>query len=161
MGVKIEVDTRQAETKSAALAEARRLMPNTIELAIEEGMLPMFDELKTYPPQGAPANPKKVYERGKGMKYVPTGKIYKLTSEVYGKQTFKTGSYRDQAFGKIEQPSSYAEHVRGNLTDHPEPAWMHKGIWKSLVSIVKVHLPRIFAILDKRVQEILNRANNK
>ena len=108
------------------------------------------------PDQAPPRNPKRRYVRGSGMMYVPTGKIYRNTSQQYSKSislqvTQPTGTSVE---GKIDFGATYSGYLRGFYGNNLNvPAWMHIDTWDSTNTIVERNLPTVAARLNAAVSD--------
>lgn len=140
----------------ADVKSSRAGIPSAIYVAVSASLKEIQTEIAKYPPQKAPADPKRIYIRGKGMKYIPTGRIQK-TSEQYGKTTtIRVLREGNNIVGFVNSKASYASYIRGEL-DGKGQAWMHVGVWPTLKSIVDEQTPLIKVRVDVAVQDYLKR----
>lgn len=145
-----------------AMREARAKLPPELQLIAAEATLPVLEAVASYPPQPAPKNEDYVYMRGQGTKYMPTGKIYKLSSQQYGKTAHQfTRSDGKDIIAGVATPATYSLYLRGDVDPgskfYDRPAYMHKGIWETLVNIVTRLLPLIQNKVNTRIQAFIRR----
>lgn len=144
---------------------ARQGLHPEVQVIAAEATLPLLEAVASYPGQPAPRNEKYVYLRGQGTKYVPTGKVY-LTSQQYGKTAHQfTRREGDDVVAGVGMPATYAVYLRGDIDTsskyYDRPAWMHKGVWETLVSIVNRLLPNIRIRFDMRIADFLRKIGGK
>lgn len=145
-----------------AMQATAKGLPSEVRLAAAEATEPILEAVALYPPQQPPANANYVYMRGQGTKYVPTGKIYKLTSQQYGKTAhqFLRSEGRDIVAG-VATPATYSIYLRGSMDAgskyYGRSARTHNGVWETLVAIVNRLLPTINRRLINRINEALDR----
>jgi hypothetical protein len=126
-----------ADTVSNNLSRARTEIPDELAVAGSQGITLIHRAAGSYPSYA-----------GKG-KSERTG--------LYGK-TQTSGVYR-QGSGIVAYHNSPAKHsiwVRGDGLKYPG-AWMHVGVWQSLISILAENLPKIRTIVDAALQRVMNR----
>lgn len=144
-----------------SMRDYKNRLPPEMEVMATEATLPILENVAYYPPQPPPKNEKTVYIRGQGTKYLPTGKVY-LTSQQYGKTAhqFLRREGKDIVAG-VGTPATYSLYLRGDTETsgkyYDRSAYMHKGIWETLVSIVNRLLPNIMLRFNLRVQDFLKR----
>lgn len=158
------MDVQGVEATSRLLSELKTSIPRELAVGMDEAMTPVQNEVVNYPGSRTPTNPRSVYVRGRGTEYTREDGSKKLyaTSERYGATTTK-GVKREgpDIVGYVNSPASYAELLRGTLEPGSErydkPAWMHRGIWKTLKTIRDELLPSITRRLNKRIQDLIAR----
>jgi hypothetical protein len=126
-----------ADKASNGLRRARDEVPAELELAGREGISIIHRRAAGYPAKGSSDS----YER--------TG--------LYGK-TQTSGVWRDGK-GVVAYHNSnrdYSIWVRGDGKKYPG-AWMHVGVWESLITILAESLPKIRSIVDAALQRLMNR----
>ena len=157
MSLSMEVDGD--EETAAFLRAAREGIPVEIRVGMDEGLAVLQNATTEYPPQRPPANPQSVYVRGVGTRR--NGQQY-YSSERYGASQFRgVERYGREIVGYLNMPASYSKYLRGDMEQgsprYNRPAWMHVGVWRTLVEIVNEFLPDIVRRLEKRLQTYFNR----
>lgn len=149
------IDVRGADELSAKLhAFPDELADEIAEIVEFEAMPDFLDAIQDYPPQPAPYNENRVYIRGSGTLYVPTGKLY-ATSQRYDATAYVevTKEGRD-IVGTVKTPATYSIFLRGTTTGRP-PAWMHPA-WESLTQIIARVGPAVLAKLQQRINDFID-----
>lgn len=144
-----------------AMKAAREKLHPEVEVMMAEATLPLLEAVASYPSQPPPKDEKHVYLRGQGTKYVPTGKIY-YTSQQYGKTAHQfTRREGSDVVAGVGMPATYAVYLRGDMDTgskrYNKPAWMHNGVWETLVSIANRLLPNIIVRFDMRIGDFLRK----
>ena len=142
------------EDKIAALGRAPTGIMAEIAGQMTGALSGLRDDMATYPAQPTPANQKYLYVRGRGTMYVPTQKIYKNTSQQFGKQVTLnvTQPAAGQVVGTINAGATYSGYVRGTMEPGlTDPAWMHKGFWVSTIDLVAKWMDTINRRMDVAV----------
>jgi hypothetical protein len=140
----------------ADVKSSRTGIPTAIYMAMAASMAIVARDVKTYPPQKPPRNPKRIYIRGVGTRYLPTKKTYR-TSERYGATTVYRVLREDNAVvGYVNSKASYANWLRGTLERMHEQADQHTN-WETLREIADRNMPLIVARVNVAVTDYLKR----
>lgn len=113
-------------------------LPHTVSGGMNEAVKPIHRATAAYAPQ-------------RNSSHKRTG--------MYGK-TQTSGVYwrGSDTYGYVYMPAKYAIWLRGTPDGSYLGAWMHRGWWRSLKSILDEHLPRAVAIIERRVQQLIRQA---
>jgi hypothetical protein len=152
----------ELNAKAAAIRSASNGMKAALSGSLYAALSPMYDFIKTEPNQPAPTNPKRIYIRGTGTMYVPTGKTYRTSQNYSQTTTLRTGLNSDERVSwEIYSPATYSGYLRGGLdgmdagTEDNKPAWMHKGVWEWIGDIVDRFMPDIRDRIRVAIDDLL------
>jgi hypothetical protein len=156
------ITTKGLDEAIVALGKAPTGMFKAMAGQMTAALSDMRIAFATKPQQATPRNALRRYVRGSGMMYVPTGKIYRMTSQQYSDQVTLqvTQPNANEIVGKINLGATYSSYLRGFYGDAlNKPAWMHTDTWDSSNEIVEDKLPEATRRLDIAVQD-WTKANN-
>lgn len=131
-------------------------MPAESTAAIKLGMEALRNMTAKYPAQRAPANPKRMYIRGVGTRYLPTGRTY-MTSQKYGaSQEVRAEADKSGARGYLDFKADYSNWIRGDLEGKGQ-ARVHADNWELLSVIFKRWLGTVTKLLDATFERLFRR----
>ncbi len=149
--MKFLLSVEGAESKRAALEQAKHRVPAEIRLTLASALMPIVRMLRSYPPQ-APSRQRPT-----------TGAIrmYKRTGNYRNRITNPVlQSSGTEIVGYIASGADYSSYVRGDIEGKGQ-AWMHEGVWKPLAFIIQELLPGVVSTVDNALSQLFSRLGLK
>lgn len=117
-----------------------------VKLGLAKGALHLSGKIREYPDAPTPSDPKRVYKRGVGMYYVPTGKQY-YTSEKHS-HSWTTRPDATRLTWTVGSDTSYGPYLQDK---DKRTAFHRKTGWKTTDEVTDVETDDVNRLVKREV----------